>query len=147
MTRQGPFKKALAGVMRAELGIDAVRRLGREARGWVPFGLEPRRARKEHGRPSAELELPRATGWPRSVREITTAYRDGKASPVTLVARSLSGARTLAERKPSQGPLLRDAEERARHEALASAERWARGAPLGELDGVPIGVKEEMEEA
>jgi len=145
LTRQGPFKKALAAVVRAELGIDAVRQLGREARGPVPFGIEPRRARASHARASEELELPRANGWPRSAREITAAYRDGGASPETLVARAISGARSLAERKPSQGPLCGYADERARHEALASAERWARGAPLGELDGVPIAVKEEMD--
>src|SRR5262245_58130633 len=145
LTRQGPFKKALAAVVRAELGIDAVRALPREARGWVPFGLEARRARADHTRASAELELPRATGWPRSIREMTAAYRDGKASPVTIIARAIAGARALSERKPGQGPFMRYAEERARHEALASAERWARGAPLGDLDGVPIAVKEEMD--
>src|SRR6185436_14129124 len=85
------------------------------------------------------------TGWPRSVREITTAYRVGKASPETLVARAIAGARALAERSPSQGPLIRYAETRARQEALASAERWARGVPIGELDGVPIAVNEEMD--
>jgi aspartyl-tRNA(Asn)/glutamyl-tRNA(Gln) amidotransferase subunit A len=147
LTRQGPFKRALAGVVRAELGIDALRRLGPEARGPVPFGLEPRRARTSHARPSEELGLPRTTGWPRSVREITAAYRDGKASPETVVARAIAGARALAERKPCHGPLCCYAEERARHEALASAERWARGAPLGPLDGVPIAVKEEMDVA
>ncbi|HVR21547.1 MAG TPA: amidase [Polyangiaceae bacterium] len=147
LTRQGPLKKALAVMVRAELGIDAVRGLGRDARGWVPFSLQPRRARADHARASSELELPRLTGWPRSVREITEAYRNGKATPVTLVAKSIAGARALADRKPSLGPFLRYAEERARHEALASAERWARGAPLGELDGVPIAVKEEMDVA
>jgi aspartyl-tRNA(Asn)/glutamyl-tRNA(Gln) amidotransferase subunit A len=145
LTRQGPFKKALAVMVRAELGLDAARRLGRDARGWVPFGLEPRRARADHARASAGLALPRATGWPRGVRELTSAYRDGRATPVTLVAKALSGARALAERKPSQGPFIHVAEERARHEALASAERWARGEPLGELDGVPIAVKEELD--
>jgi aspartyl-tRNA(Asn)/glutamyl-tRNA(Gln) amidotransferase subunit A len=147
LTRQGPFKKALAVMVRAELGIDAVRRLGRDARGWVPFGLEPKRARADHARPSANLELPRATGWPHGVRELVQAYRDGKATPVALVAKSMAGARALAERRPSQGPFLRYADERARHEALASAERWARGTPLGELDGVPIAVKEELDVA
>ena len=145
LTRQGPFKKALAGVVRAELGIDAVRRLGSDARGWVPFGLEPRRARTSHARPSEELGPPRTTGWPHGVRQITAAYRDGKTTPVSLVARAIAEARALAERKPSLGPLIRYAEERARQEALASAERWARGAPLGELDGVPIAVKEEID--
>ncbi|WP_427026337.1 amidase (plasmid) [Aureimonas ureilytica] len=32
--------------------------------------------------------------------------------------------------------------EDARREARASTERWARGAPLGALDGVPVSVKE-----
>ena len=32
--------------------------------------------------------------------------------------------------------------EEARREARASTERWARGAPMGALDGVPVSVKE-----
>jgi aspartyl-tRNA(Asn)/glutamyl-tRNA(Gln) amidotransferase subunit A len=143
LTRQGPFKKALAAMVRAELGLDAVRRLGRHARGPVPFGLEPRRARADHARASANLPLPRATGWPHDARELASAYRDGRATPVTLVAKSIASARALAERK--QGPFLRFTEERARHDALESAERWARGEPLGPLDGVPIAVKEELD--
>src|ERR1019366_2263668 len=44
---------------------------------------------------------------------------------------------------PSLGPFLDLCESVALEEAAASSERWARGAPRGHLDGVPVAVKEQ----
>lgn len=141
--RSAPARALLARAVRAELGIDAARRRGREVRGSVPFTLEPRRARVEHARASAELGVPRHPGWPRTARDLTEAYRRGSSNPEVVVRRSLELSRAVAATHP--GVLLDHADERAALEAEQSAERWRRGAPLGELDGVPIAVKEEFD--
>jgi aspartyl-tRNA(Asn)/glutamyl-tRNA(Gln) amidotransferase subunit A len=144
-TRSGPLKLALAGVVRQELGIDTVRRLGADARGFLPYDLLPRRARENHERPSENLPLARSKGWPRTSADLTDAYRAGTLSPEAVIRRSLDEARRLANQSVYYDVYTERAGDRALVEARASAARWAAGAPLGELDGVPIAVKEEMD--
>ncbi len=146
-TGASPLRRALALVVRSELEIDSARRLGREARGPVPFDLQPRRARASHARPTRSLPPPPlCTGSrARTARELVEAYRTKTSDPLTVVTRALEAARNLATRSAHHQVFCDRAEDRACSEARASAERWARGEPLGELDGVPIAVKEEMD--
>jgi aspartyl-tRNA(Asn)/glutamyl-tRNA(Gln) amidotransferase subunit A len=144
-TKSGPLKLALAGVVRQELGIDTVRRLGREARGFLPYDLLPRRARESHARPSEHLPVTAGKSFPRTALDLTDAYRAGKASPEAVVRHSLDQARRLANQSVHYDVYTARLDDRAAVEARASAARWAAGAPLGELDGVPIAVKEEMD--
>jgi aspartyl-tRNA(Asn)/glutamyl-tRNA(Gln) amidotransferase subunit A len=146
-TRSGPLKLALAGVVRQELGIDTVRRLGREARGFLPYDLTPRRARESHARPSEGLPVARSKAWPRTALDLTDAYRSGKVTPEAVAERSLDAARRLANQSVHYDVYTARAGESALVEARASGARWAAGAPLSELDGVPIAVKEEMDAA
>ena len=142
-TRALPLRAAFAMAVRSELGIDAARKRGREVRGVLPFGLEPRRARADHARASEELGVPGHGNWPRGVRDLTEAYREGRVTPDRVIERSLAAARAIDARQA--GPFCDYAVERATKEARASADRWARGTPLGALDGVPIAVKEEID--
>jgi len=50
--------------------------------------------------------------------------------------------RRIAAWEPSIRALYRYDPERARQAAAASTQRWAKGIPLGPLDGVPVTVKE-----
>src|SRR5690349_18296983 len=84
-TRGGPLKLALAGVVRQELGIDVVRRLGREGRGLLPYDLQPRQARESHARPSENLPVARSKGWPRTALDLTDAYRARRVTPDAVV--------------------------------------------------------------
>jgi aspartyl-tRNA(Asn)/glutamyl-tRNA(Gln) amidotransferase subunit A len=52
-----------------------------------------------------------------------------------------------AETFGARAPLCNRDDERALADARAASERYARGAPLGELDGVPLVVKEELDVA
>ena len=142
-TRALPLRAAFAMAVRSELGIDAARKRGREVRGVLPFGLQPRRARADHARESEELGVPGHGNWPRGVRDLTEAYREGRVTPDRVIERSLAAARAIDARQA--GPFCDYAVERATKEARASADRWARGTPLGALDGVPIAVKEEID--
>jgi aspartyl-tRNA(Asn)/glutamyl-tRNA(Gln) amidotransferase subunit A len=77
--------------------------------------------------------------------DFVEAYRSGRVTPDVVAKRALDEARRIGRASPYYDVLLERAEDRALVEGRASAERWARGTPLGELDGVPIAVKEEMD--
>lgn len=144
LVRNTPAKHATAKVLRGQLGIDAVRALGAEARGDLPFSLAPIVARCEHRRPSRGLGIPTVGDWPRTVDGCARALGAGRASPQELATRALAAAARLAERSPSLGPLLDRDEERALESARAAAERIKSGRARGVLDGVPIAIKEEV---
>jgi len=133
------FSRLLAKTVRAELGIDAARAFGRSRRGPVPFGVEPHRARAPRAA-SSELPLP-PLGATRSSRALTAAYLSGEATPLSVVRCALESAETFGAR----APLCNRDDERALADARAASERFERRAPLGELDGVPFVVKEEID--
>ena len=142
-----PARVPLARLLRAQLGIDALRALAPDDRGPLPFSHAPRRARSTHFRSSEELGVCLPTSWPRPVAAFAESYRNGRANPVEVVTRSLAHARLLAGRKPTVGPLCGYDDERALHAAHESARRWAEGSARSEFEGVPIAVKEEIERA
>jgi aspartyl-tRNA(Asn)/glutamyl-tRNA(Gln) amidotransferase subunit A len=111
--------------------------------GDVPLDNAPLSGRAPRDWADAGLPLP-AAPWSGTSGTLAEAYRTGAATPSEAVARAISSARALASRRPSVGPVLDFREEAAHAEAIESAERWRRGAPLGLLDGVPFVVKEEM---
>ena len=131
----------LAKVVRAELGMDAARGLGRQFRSAVPFSMEPRRARASRARAAGTLAPPAARGVPRTAAALAAAYRAGETDPFRVVSRALSHAGGFGAR----APLCARDDEFALAAARESRERFRRGAPLGPLDGVPCVVKEEMD--
>jgi aspartyl-tRNA(Asn)/glutamyl-tRNA(Gln) amidotransferase subunit A len=141
LVRSPAFKRALATIVRKELGIDALLTLGEKARGPVPFGIEPRRARPSHARESAGLPPPRSATSPRSAGALAEAYRSGASDPERVVGRALEHAESFG----SRSPLVARDDGRAARDARASSERYRAGTPLGDLDGVPFVVKEEMD--
>jgi len=142
--RHTPARGPLAQLIRADLGIDRARALGPEARGGLPLTTAPLRARSEHGRPSEELGVPQHLGLPRSSQALQAAYRRGSHDPVQIAQRALAAARSLSNQSPTLGPLSAYDDESAHAAALESRERFKAGAPLSLLDGVPIAIKEEV---
>ena len=143
--RKTPARVPLSRLLRAQLGIDALRALAPEDRAPLPFSQAPVRARAHHQRTSEELELSLASGWPRPAASLSEAYRNGRANPLEVVTRALAHARTLAGRVPTVGPLCGYDDEQALRAAQESAKRFAEGSPRSELDGVPIAIKEEID--
>jgi Asp-tRNA(Asn)/Glu-tRNA(Gln) amidotransferase A subunit family amidase len=83
----------------------------------------------------------------RSAADYAAAYRSGATTPTAVAERFLSA---LAESEQGDPPLRVFIAQRADDllaQAVASTERWARGEPLGLLDGVPVAVKDEMDQA
>jgi aspartyl-tRNA(Asn)/glutamyl-tRNA(Gln) amidotransferase subunit A len=73
--------------------------------------------------------------------ELLAAYRAKKLSPSEVFA-DLEAH--IARWEPQLKALYCYDPEAARVEAKASTERWAKGAPMGPLDGVPVTVKENI---
>lgn len=131
-----------ADVLRRELGIHKLESL--EAEG-APLMLEltPRAAR-----PPRELEgtlpAPTTPAWVGTAELFTAAFRAGKSTPTALLERVLSEIDSLARRQPKLRCFwLRD-DDNARRAAAASTQRYAKDAPLGPLDGIPVAIKEHL---
>src|SRR3954466_5886386 len=76
-----------------------------------------------------------------SAVELLARYRAKSLSPAEVFA---AVETQIARWEPQLKALYCYDPETARTEAAASSERWARGAPMGPLDGVPVTVKENI---
>ena len=74
-----------------------------------------------------------------SAAELVTAFRAGSLSPVEVTQATLARIDRL---NPSINAFCHVAHESALAEARASEARWAKGAPLSPIDGVPAGIKD-----
>src|SRR3954454_6879310 len=138
--RKTPARVPLSRLLRAQLGIDALRALDLNDRAALPFSQAPLRARAHHQRTSEELGLALPSTWPRPAASLAEAYRSGGPSPVEVVTRALAHARSLAGRVPTIGPLCGYDDEQALRAAHESAKRFADASARSELEGVPIAV-------
>ncbi|KAH6609210.1 amidase [Trichoderma cornu-damae] len=71
-------------------------------------------------------------------------YKSGRATPLRVVE-TLLGLTTGAGKYSDAWAEAHGAEKLALEAAKASTERWAAGKPIGVLDGVPIGVKDDTD--
>jgi aspartyl-tRNA(Asn)/glutamyl-tRNA(Gln) amidotransferase subunit A len=74
-----------------------------------------------------------------SASELIAAYRSKALSPVEVVAATL---KRIGELQPHFNAYRAVDAEGALAQARASEARWSKGAPLGMLDGVPVGFKD-----
>jgi Asp-tRNA(Asn)/Glu-tRNA(Gln) amidotransferase A subunit family amidase len=72
-------------------------------------------------------------------REALARFRQRSLSPVDLVDATIARIERL---NPKINAITATCFDRARSEAVASEARWARGEPLGPLDGLTLGVKD-----
>ena len=81
-----------------------------------------------------------APAWTLSAVELARRYRDGTLDPVAALD-------DIAARIDAINPALNalvTPDPSARDQARASAQRFARSAPLGSLDGIPVAVKDNL---
>jgi Asp-tRNA(Asn)/Glu-tRNA(Gln) amidotransferase A subunit family amidase len=96
----------------------------------------------------AETGTHKGPGGAPTIADYARAYRDGSRTPLDVAERFLSFVEE--DKRAKNGPLGAvfvsvDAEDLLA-QAKASAARWARGEPLSVLDGVPVPVKDEMDQ-
>jgi aspartyl-tRNA(Asn)/glutamyl-tRNA(Gln) amidotransferase subunit A len=136
---------ALKRLFLADLKMSDIAKLPDELFGDVPIDTRPLAGRppRAHGANGAAALGALAAPWSGTSATLADAYRAKKTTPSEIVAHALRAARELASRTPSVGPLMAYADDAAREEAEASTARWAKGAPIGPLDGSPFVVKEQ----
>ncbi len=77
-----------------------------------------------------------------SAIELLRGYRAGDLSPVEATKAAYD---RIAEHNDTVNAFIRLDEETAMAAAVESEKRWSAGAPMGPLDGVPTGLKEQIE--
>jgi Asp-tRNA(Asn)/Glu-tRNA(Gln) amidotransferase A subunit family amidase len=83
----------------------------------------------------------------RSAAQLTAAYRAGATTPTAVAEAALAAIEASEQGERPLRVFIAQQREDLLEQARASTERWARGAPLGPLDGVPVAVKDEMDQA
>lgn len=81
-----------------------------------------------------------------SVADFTRAYREHTGSPVAVAQKVLDAVREDEQRSPRMRVFIAQDATDVMKQAQASEERWRTGQPLGPLDGVPVAVKDELDQ-
>ena len=81
-----------------------------------------------------------------TVADFHGAYRDGRTSPVDVARRLLDAVGRLDAGDPPMRIVIACDEADVMAQAEASAARFAAGQPLGVFDGVPVAIKDELDQ-
>ncbi|CAK4083475.1 unnamed protein product [Aphanomyces euteiches] len=80
-----------------------------------------------------------------TIQDFTRAYRAGTTTPLQVITAVLDAIEASNTRTPPLLAFVKVNRENALREAQASSDRYARGMTVDPLDGVPIGVKDELD--
>ena len=95
----------------------------------------------------ARLRRPPARGFAQeSIADFAAAYRSGRTSPVAVAERFTAHVAASEAREPAMRFFIAQERDDLLRQAEASQARFARGEPLGPLDGVPVAVKDELDQ-
>ncbi len=78
--------------------------------------------------------------------DFTTAYHEQGTDPLAVAERLLAACQRSEAHEPPLRILISQDPADLLEQARASSERWAAGRPLGPLDGVPLAVKDELDQ-
>lgn len=149
---EGPGGDLLAAKFLADVGVEALRAAKVED---GPAAEHPllRRARQEGcGAVEKLVQLPAPAthpdDWPfETAGDFVDAYSRGATTPSEVAERLLRVVAELDEGKTPLRALINRDPDDLRTQARAATARYAAGRPLGPLDGVPVGVKDELDQA
>jgi Asp-tRNA(Asn)/Glu-tRNA(Gln) amidotransferase A subunit family amidase len=99
-----------------------------------------------HDALAAELNGARAGFHMETVADFAAAYRGGDTTPVEVAERTLALIAASERRDPPMRVMIAHKRDDVMAQAEASAARHAQGEPLGPLDGVPVAVKDEVDQ-
>ncbi|MBN2493212.1 MAG: amidase [Deltaproteobacteria bacterium] len=97
---------------------------------------------------AALAEPARSAGEPaaESAADFVRAYEEGRSDPVQVAEKLLVAIEQSEALSPPMRLLICQDPDDLRAQARASAERYAEHRPLGPLDGVPVAVKDELDQ-
>ncbi|TYZ57072.1 hypothetical protein PybrP1_003554 [[Pythium] brassicae (nom. inval.)] len=79
-----------------------------------------------------------------SIADYTSRYASGELTPLQVARAVLAGVAANAKSAHPMHLFVEKHDALVLEQARASTERYASGAPLGVLDGVPVGIKDEV---
>ncbi len=82
-----------------------------------------------------------------SAADFRAAYREGRSDPVTVAERVIAAIADSERHDPKLRVFLSHRPDDVRAQAAASKARWDEGKPIGPLDGVPVAIKDEVDQA
>jgi Asp-tRNA(Asn)/Glu-tRNA(Gln) amidotransferase A subunit family amidase len=82
-----------------------------------------------------------------TARDFTRAYLEGRTTPEKVAEAVIEATLASEKAEPPQRAIIAQDPKDLRAQASASAARWREGRPLGPLDGVPVAVKDEVDQA
>lgn len=147
-----PARGLLARRLLRNAGVDAFRRLelseGPGVRPDLPLASpEPRGVGQALDLAGlAQLfEQARGDEPPRGIQALRAAYQSGASDPRAVAERFLEGL--AASEDVQLRVLIAQDPADLRAQAEASAARWAAGEPIGPLDGIPVAIKDQIDQA
>jgi Asp-tRNA(Asn)/Glu-tRNA(Gln) amidotransferase A subunit family amidase len=143
---EGPIRGPLIRRFLADGGIDALRRVHpSESPTPLPLAFDGQRADTE-----SRIPIPAAPRGVSSshvtVASLATAYRSGEVTPIEIAERSLAAIRAADEGDLPLRAFIAVDEEDVIAQATAAAARFAEGKPRSSLDGVPVAIKDEVDQ-
>ncbi len=136
---------ALRAFLKKTMGIDRLAELPERLRGPLPMQLRPHQGRPARTRPATGLPAHVPGAWPRTGHSFAAAYREGRLSPRDVADRVLLRLDQLGSQRPCMNILAAKDPPMTLRDAAESADRFARGCPIGPLDGVPFLVKDQCD--
>ena len=148
---ESPLRTLLASSLLKSAGISAFRKRRHSGTPTMaPLYPAPQQAAADSRIPEKDLPKPleRTPGFRfDSVRDYSRAYREGRTTPLEVAERLLAAIDGDGKSdRPLNAVIALDREAFLR-EAAESTERYRKGKPLSMLDGVPVGVKDELDVA
>jgi len=95
--------------------------------------------------PPAQLAS-EVTGGFQTAAELATAFQRGERTPTQVAEALLLRIEQTHRETPSLGAVIAYQADEVLEMAAASTARYQQGSPLGPLDGVPVGVKDELDQ-
>jgi Asp-tRNA(Asn)/Glu-tRNA(Gln) amidotransferase A subunit family amidase len=78
--------------------------------------------------------------------DFARAYREGRTSPLQVAERVLDRTQQSEEHDPAMRLFIAQRRDDVLAQAHEATDRWQRGKPLSPLDGVPVAVKDEVDQ-
>ena len=145
---EGPLGGLLFNQLAGNMGLFRFREMAADAAPIAPLPVLPDLSRETRPPPDLDAlseEKTKVAGFQfDSVADIRAAYREQTTDPVAVAERAIAA---IAESETGETKLrvffAHDADD-VRQQAEASRERWRTGALKGPLDGVPVAIKDEV---
>lgn len=143
----------LGGALRNKMIRDAgVLRLLEQHVEETPAFLPPLPRPSSHARPALllesllELSRPPLPEGALTIADFVRAYRERRSTPLQVAECVLAATQESEALRPAMRAFIAQEREDVLSQARESSERLARGAPRSVLDGVPIAVKDEVDQ-